>query len=368
MTERRNNPFTPTFGQIPPFMAGRTDIVRDIVRAFEQGAGNPNLATIFVGARGTGKTALLSYLCEESLSRGWVTASVSAIPGMLDDIEERALAAASEFVEKPDGAHLKGISVGEFFGIEWERDKPAVGNWRTRMTNILDMLSEHEVGLLISVDEVRVDLDEMVQLASVYQHFVREGRKVALLMAGLPSKVSALLRDDSVSFLRRANYHQLGRIPDFEIRLALEKTVRTAGRSISDTALDEATSAIKGFPYMMQLVGYHMWEESPESKSITLSNVKFGSERAAFDIEKKILETTYRELSSGDIRFLEAMLEDEGKESLLADIAQRLGRKSNYASQYKRRLLAQGIIEDRGHGALAIEVPLFDEYLRKHLR
>lgn len=365
MVKYERNPFTPSFGQIPPFMAGRSEVIRELVRAFDHGVGDPNLSTIFVGARGTGKTALLTYLGEEALSHGWVTASVSAVPGMLEDIEERTLVAAGEFVETPDRMRVKGINLGQILGIEWESEKAPAGNWRTRMTTLLDMLAEHDVGLLIAVDEVRVDLDEMVQLASTYQHFVREGRNVALLMAGLPSKVSALLRDDSVSFLRRANYRQLGRVDDDEIRSALQKTVESTGRSIEQRALEEASAIIGGFPYMMQLVGYHMWDESAEREEITLSDVQRGAERAARDIEKKILETTFRELSKGDIRFLMAMLEDEGEESALPDIARRLGKKSNYASQYKRRLLAQGIIEDRGHGIVSIEVPLFKEYLRK---
>jgi len=36
-------------------------------------------------------------------------------------------------------------------------------------------------------------------------------------------------------------------------------------------------------------------------------------------------------------------------------------------SQYKRRLLAQGVIEDRRHGMLAVEIPFFKEYPRKRL-
>lgn len=44
--------------------------------------------------------------------------------------------------------------------------------------------------MLFTVDEVDPTLDEMVQLAAFYQHFVREGRKVALLMAGLPHNIS----------------------------------------------------------------------------------------------------------------------------------------------------------------------------------
>lgn len=358
------NPFTPTFGQIPPFMAGRDDVIRDLLLSFDHGAGDPNLASIFVGARGTGKTALLTFLSAEAASRGWVSASVSAAPGMLDDIEQRALAAAAHLVDLGETGHLTGITLGQAIGLEWERGNARPANWRTRMTALLDALEVSNTGLLIVVDEVKVDLDEMVQLATVYQHFVREGRKVSLLMAGLPSKVSALLRDDTVSFLRRASYRSLGRIDDREILDALRKTVETAGRFISDDALARAVTVIDGFPYMMQLVGYRMWEESARTPTISLTDVERGAVLAASDIEHKILETTYRELSKGDLRFLRAMLEDDGP-SNVADIKERLGKKSNYVSQYKRRLMAQGVIEDCGHGMLRIELPLFKDYLRR---
>lgn len=53
--EYSKNPFTPTFGSIPPFLAGREHILRDINRGFINGPGDPNLSTIFTGARGTGR-------------------------------------------------------------------------------------------------------------------------------------------------------------------------------------------------------------------------------------------------------------------------------------------------------------------------
>lgn len=56
------SPFTSTFRSVPPFLAGREHILRDINRGFMSGPGDPNLSTIFTGARGTGKTALLSLL------------------------------------------------------------------------------------------------------------------------------------------------------------------------------------------------------------------------------------------------------------------------------------------------------------------
>jgi hypothetical protein len=70
--EYSKNPFTPTFGSVPPFLAGREHILRDINRGFINGPGDPNLSTIFTGARGTGKTALLSLLSETALEHGWM--------------------------------------------------------------------------------------------------------------------------------------------------------------------------------------------------------------------------------------------------------------------------------------------------------
>ncbi len=66
--EYSKNPFTPTFGSVPPFLAGREHILRDINRGFINGPGDPNLSTIFTGARGTGKTALLSSFQKRRLN------------------------------------------------------------------------------------------------------------------------------------------------------------------------------------------------------------------------------------------------------------------------------------------------------------
>ena len=75
-----------------------------------------------------------------------------------------------------------------------------------------------------------------------------------------------------------------------------------------------------------------------------------------------MLDATYQELSEGDLRFLTAMLEDEGA-SRVSDIAHRLGVTSGYAAQYKRRLLEQGVIGERGRGIIDFDIPFFREYL-----
>lgn len=360
------NPFTPTFGMIPPFMAGREGLIEELSSAFANGLGDPNLCTIISGARGTGKTALLSFLSSEAASQGWISANTTASVGMLEDILDQATVAARDFLDSLGGRKLRGITVGQFVGLEWDNEPLRAGNWRTQMNALLDQLKEQDVGLLITVDEVKVRFEEMKQLARVYQHFVREGRKVALLMAGLPHAVSALLNDEDVSFLRRARKHTLGRIADAEIRDALVLTVEENGRRIGHDALDFAVKAIDGFPYMMQLVGYSMWAEHPSSLEISLADAERGAELARAEMVEGIVAYTYRELSDGDKRFLAAMLPDK-KASSLADVASRMGVKSNYASQYKRRLLEQGVIDEPQKGWVRFDMPVMREYLEEAL-
>ena len=82
------------------------------------------------------------------------------------------------------------------------------------------------------------------------------------------------------------------------------------------------------------------------------------------ELRDRILETTYRELSDKDIEFLLAMLPDSGPSSV-SEIAKRMGVASNYASQYKRRLLEDGVIGERGRGLVGFDIPAFREFLNE---
>ena len=294
------NPFTPTFGTIPPVMAGRERLVATLVQALENGPGDPNLATLLVGARGTGKTALLSRIEREAEAAGWVTASVSALPGMLDDILIRGRRAAAHLIETSESPRIKGVNLAPFGGIELDYPDNPLQNWRSRMEDLLDELEAHQVGLLVTIDEVNPKLDEMVRFTSDFQHFVREERRVGVVMAGLPGKISALVSHSDISFLRRARHHHFGRISDAEIQVAFNDTVQEAGRHIGYEAMREAIRAINGFPYMMQLVGYEAWNQSPDTEELSLDDVLKGIDLARDEMSSHILEATFRELSRKD--------------------------------------------------------------------
>ena len=220
--------------------------------------------------------------------------------------------------------------------------------------------------MLFTVDEVDPTLDEMVQLAAFYQHFVREGRKVALLMAGLPHNISSLLNNKTVSFLRRSNRRALDRIPDGEVSAALVRTAQAGNRNVDAAALTAATESIGGFPFMLQLVGYYAWDENPRASTLDSADFARGIAIAQQDMTYRILDATFAELSPGDLRFAAAMLEDEG-DSRIADLVERLGRSSSVVAQYRKRLIDAGIIGKRARGLVGFDLPYFRDYLQEKL-
>lgn len=364
-TNQKANPFTPVFGKVPAYMAGRERIVEDMVMAFESEGNDPNLCSIFVGARGTGKTALLTYLGYRAQQLGWVSVNVTASDGMLEDILQRLREASRHLVAEPPARKLTGASVAGVGGMSWENAAAPRANWRTRMNALLDELGEAGTGVLITVDEVDCSVGEMVSLVTTYQHFVREDRRVALLMAGLPHRVSDLLTGKSTSFLRRAAQHPLGSIPPYEVKEAFRLTVEDGGKEIGDGALQEAAEAIGGFPFMFQLVGYRSWNMARRSPEISAEHVRRGAALAQEELESRVFGATLSELSAGDVEFLRAMDPADGALTSRKELMERLGKGSSHVSTYKRRLLDAGVIEEPRNGEFRFGLPGFGDYLAK---
>lgn len=59
------NPFTPSFGEIPLFLAGREQLMGVFEEAFKAEERRPELTTLLSGPRGMGKTTVLSVLSQE---------------------------------------------------------------------------------------------------------------------------------------------------------------------------------------------------------------------------------------------------------------------------------------------------------------
>ncbi len=366
MARSFDNPFTPVVGKVPLYMAGREDVISDVETALSGNGNDPAIISLLVGARGTGKTALLSRFADTAESIGWITARVTCVSGMLEDINIRTLRAARHLVDTKTSRKIKGLSVANLASLELEDSSEEPSNWRSKMDDILDALVECDVGLLVTIDEVNTSIEEMATLVAAFQHFLDEGRKVALIMAGLPYGVSSLLSGESTSFLRRAARYELESLNDYEVEEALVRTMKEGGKSFETDALEAAVDAIKGFPFMLQLVGYRAWRVAGESSVIDTESVEAAVSIARKELEQRVYEAVWFELSEADKSFLLAMTEDV-EFTRQSELAGRLGKPSGHVSRYKKRLLQQGVIQERNRGVLEFCLPGFKDYLLERI-
>jgi hypothetical protein len=356
------NPFTPTFGSIPMLLAGREKLINAVLNGLRNGPGDPNRATIFTGARGSGKTVLLTKIADEAAKIGWISANVTASENMLDEIIGVVMLNGEEFLDTKSSIRVTGINIAGF-GANVDFASEQETTWRVKMTQLINALNEKNIGLLLTIDEVDVEWPGVKSVVTAFQHFVRERRDVALLMAGLPHNVSDLLSDKSVSFLRRAFQHRLDSIEEEDVAESIKNTISLSDKKIEVKALKRATEATGGFPFLIQLIGYHSWNQAGREKTITYAHVSNGIESAFDDMKKMIFNTTVRELSPTDIRFLKAMTDDNDG-SAISDIMDRMGVSDVYVSQYRLRLIEQGLIVPVSRGKVEFAIPMMREYVQ----
>jgi AAA ATPase domain len=364
------NPFKPTFGASPPLLVGRDELVQDFSDALDDGPGSPARATIYTGARGTGKTVMLNAVQQEARARGWLVISEAATPGLLQRLTTEHLPRLlAERDPEATKRRLSGVTApGALGGVSWDTTElhKAVPGLRSQVTDLCEILVKQETGLLITVDELhRSLLDELVQLCTVVQHAFREELELAFLGAGLPATVSDLLNEGVLTFMRRAERHDLGRVGEADVATALERPIVDAGRSIGAEALEQCVGGTGGYPYLIQLVGHRTWRQHAESGEITTADALVGVDEARRRLGSRVHGPEIKACSDVDKTFLLAMAKDDGP-SRIGDIVSRMGVTSDYANTYRVRLIERQLIESLARGQLDFALPGLREYLREH--
>ena len=350
------NPFRPSFGASPPVLAGRTGVLDALGEALDAGAGHPDFTSLLVGVRGAGKTATLNAVQEQARDRGWLVIAENAH----GDLCNRLVAAVLKLPRDDHGRgarpRLAGISALGV-GVEFTRAEPVeTGAADVRLRSVLTDLgsrlaSEHR-GLLITLDELQGGKpSELREFATTLQHVTRrEELPIAFVAAGLPSIDDTVLQDSAITFLQRCSRHEIAELSEAATATAFAQPIAAHGGRISDDALRRAIEASEGYPFMVQLIGFHSWRAaSADPPHLTMAEVSSGVADAERRLPHLVLAPMWRSMSGVDRQFALAMAQDDG-ESSTADISRRLGRNSSYVSTYRSRLIRAGFIRSTRHG------------------
>lgn len=364
------NPFRPSFGVSPRVLAGRDDLLDEFEIALDEGPGSPMRSVLISGPRGIGKTVLLNELEERAASRGWLVLRLPEGHRLIRELEESILPSLlTEHDPEAIRRRLTGGGVSPLGSLATEvvERYPITESITRMLARLAALAAEHGSGLLLTLDEVQAAAPEdLEQLASAYQHLVRDDAEVALVAAGLPVGIDALLDHPGTTFLRRAERIDLHLLTDEQVGQAAQQTIRAAGKVISPEALEELVAIVHGYPYLLQLVGYRAWRDAGTDGVLTAADVR-GSRPIVVDRMSRLVHTpALRGVPEGQLAYLRAMAQDDGPSST-GEIARRLGVSKQHQNMQRTRLINRELITPAGHGLIDFALPYLREHVRTHL-
>ena len=364
------NPFTPGFGLTPMILAGRDVAIEEFTAAL---AGNvPEARAILIsGARGSGKTVLLTEFRELALDAGWTDLRMhTSSTSLTDELRSQAIARLRELDPEAETSHLTSARIS---ALSASRD--VVQRYEGEgevLTTVLDRLAaltdEDGGGLLITLDGLQsVDRDQLHALTQHVQDLIGSGHAVAFIAAGVRTGVDALLDHERTTFLRRAHRIEVGSVDVGTAAEAIRMTIADTAKTITPEAAVLAGEISQGYPYLIQLIGSKAWQHSGDAETIEIEDVRRARDTVVAAMIKNVHGPALRGLSARKREYLRAMLEDEGP-SAVGDIARRMAIDPRNQSTYRERLIEDDLIRPAGRGFVEFSLPYLAEALRHEER
>lgn len=235
---------------------------------------------------------------------------------------------------------------------------------------MLGSAAKSSKGLFIAMDEVQdAPIDDMRVIASAVQLLIGEKVDIALAFAGSPAGVMDLTNSKALTFSCRALPEDLAPINQVEVALSMGDSFIATGLTIEDDLLSRAAKVTKGYAYLVQLVGYSIWQRAnlhrAKSAIVSERDVIEGITLAEARFHDVVHEPAISVLGLNDIKYLLAMCEDK-QQFKSSEIAKRMGKKTNEVSSIRAKLLQREVIQAPQRGYVQFAVPDLDTYLREN--
>lgn len=351
-----SNPFTLTFAKVPNVLIERNTQKNQIENMFNSMTPS-NMVYMITGARGTGKTVMLSELISIfSEDKDWVTIDLDPLQDLLNQMDYK-LKSGSDKLKNADIT----ISTPEVFGVAAEL-KIANSKYKdlesfeveSSIEKSLEKIKKQGRRVFIAIDDASNTV-QMRLFSSMYQRLIRHGFPVYLVMTGIAKELQSLQDEKSLTFLTRALKITIETLNAARIREKYQEVL-----NIDYGIADDMAKFVKGYTYGFQVLGYIAWEWKYRKKDFTLEDL---TDEFDLQIAECSYDKIWRELSDRDKDVLYYIAEEKiaGVES----IRKKLNMTSPSFSTYRMRLIKQGVINPVRHGYLELSLPRFDEYVRR---
>lgn len=392
------NPFRPGAGHPPPYLAGRSEEVREFQRLLRQ----PRILTnlVLTGLRGVGKTVLLeSALKPLARQNGWHWTG-NELSETINISEERlALRMITDLSLITSQFEISRESIGGI-GFLPQREERLVtfdhqlmqslyertpGLVSDKLKAILETTWEvvkgsGTKGIVLAYDEAqnladRADKDQypLSLLLDVFQSIQRKGIPIMLVLTGLPTLFPKLV--EARTFAERMFHVMvLDKLETSDRKEAIQRPIQDQQCPVAFTqpAVEEISNRSGGYPYFIQYICYEMFE-AYLGRTIGVPNPGVTVAHIVLKLDTDFFAGRWNKVTDRQRELLQiiASLENADEEFTVQEIveASKKGNGKPFSPSHVNQMLAtlseNGLVFKNRHGKYAFAVPMLADFIRR---
>ena len=344
---------------------------------------------MLTGLRGVGKTVLLHEFRDIAEGHGWacqrlevgedsrfVHQMAAAVQGALLDLTpSRRLSEMASRV----------LGVLKSFQLSW--DVPEAGTLtvgvdpvggradsRILQRDLADLLIEvaqhardRRKGVVITIDEIQHLPKQHLRPLIIGLHRISEtGLPLLVVGAGLPS-VLGMLGEARTYAERLFSFVDVNSLDEESAARALAEPAAASGVTWGASAIDEAVAFTKGYPYFLQEFGRQAWRVAEGPDRITRQDVLDAAPVARAELDAGFFRVRMDRTTGAQRAYLAAMAAMGPGPHRSGDVAAALDKKTTQVGTVRHSLIQQGLCYSPRHDVIAFTVPMFDEFVRRHI-
>ncbi len=223
-----------------------------------------------VGARGAGKTALLTWVKRVADPKEVDVVRLNFVPKRKS---KDVISGLLKKVAKIPGLSRQKAEAGAYDllqrALKWKSGQPPLKDFEEIMEARLMFRP-----LLLLLDEVMHYDEEMLsQILQQSQGLANDRWPLALVLAGTPA-LEVHLDDVDATFINRAENIGINRLKPAATREALSRPFANRGVKVSDEALELMASWTDDYPYFIQIVGRKVWDAKKGAAEVDVDLVR----------------------------------------------------------------------------------------------
>ena len=382
------NPFAPGAGNPPPELAGRHEILRQAEIVIQRAMLNRHAKSfMLVGLRGVGKTVLLNRICQMAEAHGMRWHMIESpeekpLPELLVPALRRLLLSLDNIANVGDAVRrglrvlasfAKSVKVkyeGVEVGVDVEKGVADSGDLESDLADLFVAIGEaakaRRTAAMLVIDELQYVEEKALGALVMAIHKVSQRQlPVVLIAAGLPQLVGNMGRSKSYAE-RLFDFPEIGALAHADAVTAIADPITKEGERIAKPAVEEIIAKTAGYPFFIQVWGYHCWNETTRSP-IRLQDVQKAGPKVIQNLDESFFRVRFDRLKPSEKRYLRAMAELGPGPHRSGEVSDVLSVKVQSVAPIRSSLIKKGMIYSPSHGDTAFTVPLFDEFLKRQM-